>query len=667
MKVSTILDHIDSGHMALPEFQRGYVWNRDQVRGLMDSLYRRHPVGSLLVWATNAETAKHRGEGDLAPGTVKLILDGQQRMTTLYGIIRGKPPQFFDGQSTAFTGLYFHLENQEFAFYQPIKMKDDLLWIDVSRLMEEGNDGLGSFFTRLGANPQIASRAGALVGHLNRILGIRDIDLHVDEVTGVDKSIDVVVDIFNRVNSGGTKLSKGDLALAKICAEWPKGRDRMRATLRRWREHGYQFDLDWFLRNINTIVTGEAKFVHLHDIEPARVRSGLDRAEKCIDSLLNIIAGRLGLDHHRVLFGRHAMPVMVHYIDRRGGHLDDAVERDKLLFWYLHSAMWGRFSGSTETVIDQDLKVLEELDGGLDRLINELRLWHGSLEVSSAHFGGYSVGARFYPMLYMLTRIGEARDWGLGVPLKQSLLGKMSKLEVHHIFPRKQLRGKYRQAEINAVANFCFQTKDTNLQIGTSPPSEYFPKIDRKHPGALASQWIPMEPELWEVENYLEFLDARKQLLADAANSFLTDLLHGTRVEEREMLESDQVVSMAPDAAALPVASSLPGSVGSEEEEEQLLALNEWVVQQALPEGECLYELARADSGEPVAVLDLAWPNGLQEGLSEPVAVLLNEAPETLAAANAHGFRYFTSVEDFKRHVAHDVLVLDQESGTDGL
>ena len=63
MKISTILDHIDSGHMALPEFQRGYVWNRDQVRGLFDSLYRRHPVGGLLVWATESKTAAHRGEG----------------------------------------------------------------------------------------------------------------------------------------------------------------------------------------------------------------------------------------------------------------------------------------------------------------------------------------------------------------------------------------------------------------------------------------------------------------------------------------------------------------------------------------------------------------------------------------------------------------------------
>ena len=119
MKVSTILNHIDSGHMALPTFQRGYVWNRDQVRELMDSLYRRHPVGSLLVWITPSDNVNHRGSQDLAPGVVQLLLDGQQRITSLYGIIRGESPAFFDGDAKAFTGLHFHLQNEEFRFHQP--------------------------------------------------------------------------------------------------------------------------------------------------------------------------------------------------------------------------------------------------------------------------------------------------------------------------------------------------------------------------------------------------------------------------------------------------------------------------------------------------------------------------------------------------------------------
>ena len=80
------------------------------------------------------------------------------------------------------------------------------------------------------------------------------------------------------------------------------------------------------------------------------------------------------------------------------------------------------------------------------------------------------------------------------------------------------------------------------------------------------------------------------------------------------------------------------------------------------PEGSYLYELADMDTGAPVAVLDLAWPTGLQEGYSQPVAVLLNEGEETLDAANAHGFRYFDAVETFQAHVRREVLAEDVDS-----
>lgn len=90
------------------------------------------------MWTTEAKTVAHRGDGKLNGGVVKLLLDGQQRMTTIYGVVRGKPPAFFDGNAHAFTGLQFHLEEQTFAFYQPIKMQDDPLWIDVTDLMKKG-------------------------------------------------------------------------------------------------------------------------------------------------------------------------------------------------------------------------------------------------------------------------------------------------------------------------------------------------------------------------------------------------------------------------------------------------------------------------------------------------------------------------------------------------
>src|SRR5687767_379803 len=203
MQIGTILDQIDLGSMALPEFQRGYVWNRDQVRGLMLSLYRKHPVGSLLVWVTKTETANARGDGTLAPGSVKLLLDGQQRITSLYGIIRGRAPQFFDGDPRAFTRLHFNLDEEAFEFYAPLKMKDNPLWIDVTDLMKIGS---GEAIKRIVTIPELQTNLTTYINRLNAIDTIKQIDLHIEDVAGEDKTVDVVVDIFNRVNSGGTKL-----------------------------------------------------------------------------------------------------------------------------------------------------------------------------------------------------------------------------------------------------------------------------------------------------------------------------------------------------------------------------------------------------------------------------------------------------------------------------
>lgn len=654
MKVSTILDHIDSGHMALPEFQRGYVWNRDQVRGLFGSLYRRHPVGGLLVWATESKTATHRGDGPLAAGIVKLLLDGQQRMTSLYGVVRGAPPKFFDGNASAFTGLRFHLETETFAFYQPMKMQGDPQWVDVTELMQKGNVGLGEFVARLSQDTALVAKLGPYVGRLSRLLGIVDIELHIEEVTGADKSLDVVVDIFNQVNSGGTKLSKGDLALAKICAEWPDARDEMKQSLKGWAASGYHFNLDWLLRSVNTALTGEAKFSFLHDKTAQEVQDGLKRAVNRIDTCLNLIGGRLGLDHDQVLFGRFAIPVMVRYLDKRSGSLD-ATERDKMLFWFVQAGMWGRFSGSTESYIDQDLAALEGSDGGLDKLLEQLRLWHGGLRAEPGHFTGWSLGARFYPVLYLLTRMGESKDWGTGLPLKSSLLGKMNKLEVHHIFPKAQLyKLKHKRPEVNALANFCFQTKQTNLEISDRMPEEYFPVFEARHPGGLASQWIPADPKLWKLENYREFLEERRKLLAAETNRCMEDLLHG----------DVRWLAWAAKPAEAPVV--VAGGITSEAEEEELEVLNDWVEAQGLPRGVLAFDFADQVSGEQKAVFDLAWPNGIQEELSQPVAVLLNENSETLALASRAGFRCFTAAQDFKDYVEKDILAGEGQGGPTG-
>lgn len=641
MKISTILDQIDSGDIALPVFQRGYVWNRDQVRGLMKSLYRRYPVGSLIGWTTPTQTAKARGDGQLAEGSVDLLLDGQQRITTLYGIIRGKAPQFFDGNSQAFTGLRFNLEDETFEFYAPLKMKDQAKWIDVTALMQQG---LGPFLAQIMETYKADPKLAEYLSRLNSLAGIKDITLHLEKVTGQDKTLDVVVEIFNEVNKGGTTLSKGDLALAKICATWPPARDEMKKCLDGWNAAGYHFALDWLLRNVNAVVTGEALFNKLEDVDAVTFEQGLKHTKKAIDSQLNLISARLGLDHDRVLGGRYAFPIISRYLHQQGNQPLNVHSQGRFLFWYIQSFLWGRFSGSTETVLNQDLNAMEGVADPLGALINQLEKWRGDLTVRSADFGGHSISARFYPLLYLLTRVGDAHDWGTGLALKASLLGSGSSLQVHHIFPKALLyKVGYSQGEVNAIANFCFLTQTTNIQISDEKPEIYFAIIEKNHPGALASQWVPTDPALWKIENYPAFLQARRELLAEAANNFLSSLRQGA---------SPVSVSIPAGSPSPPALDPLPPVYATEET--ALYNLIEWIDKQHLPWPEAPYELPHSNPTDAPDIADLAWPGGLQTGLSQPVA-LIRENASAVEAFQYASYLVFPSIETLKDYLISQV------------
>ena len=552
------------------------------------------------------------------------------------------------GNKDAFTGLFFNLEDETFEFHAPSKMKDRPTWVDVTELMQKG---IAPAMQRVyGITDDDALRT-RYINSLNAVHGVQDVDLHVEDVVGEDKTVDVVVDIFNRVNSGGTKLSKGDLALAKICAEWPAARATMNEMLHRWRTAGFHFRLEWLLRNVNTVLTGEALFSALKGVQSTEFQDGLKKAERAVDFWLNIISSRLGLDHDRVLGSRFAFPLLCRYYWERGGDMSDAGERDALLYWYVQTILWGRYAGSTETILNQDLAQIEDLNGGLDRLIHELGRARGSLRVSGDDFVGWSKGARFYPLLYLLTRVHGARDWGMGIPLSAHALGKYTNLHLHHVFPKALLyKAGYSRPEVNAIANFTFLTLETNLKVSDRDPAEYLEEYAQKSPGALESHWIPMDRDLWRLDRYPDFLTARRELIAAAANDFMDSLLGG-RVPETPVvatgLEREAVV--------------VPGGLGSEDEEERLRELNTWVVACGLPEGETMYELVDPATGMPAALLDLAWPEGLQEGLSQPVTVLIDEGAEVEEVVNRFGYRYFTDPAEFRAYVRREILAEDLE------
>lgn len=629
MKINDVLSQIDLGNYALPEFQRGYVWTRSDVRKLMYSLYRDYPVGSLLIWDTATDPDIIRGDGTPSSGTVSLILDGQQRMTSLFGVIRGKAPQFFDGDASAFTNLYFNIDEETFEFYSQQKMKGDRAWVSVSEVIPDS----GAFFTKVIAQrPDDMQYYAEAMTKLNKLSSIKDRDMPVQVVAGEDKTIDVVVEIFNNVNSGGTKLSKGDLALAKICAQWPDMRAEMKAILARLGKKGFWFKQDWLLRCLTVHLTRKAYFSELDGVSIADVKNGLKEVENYIGTCLDHISSRLGLDHDRVLGSHYAIVLMVGYLSMKGGKLSSAAEWDKLLFWYVHAFLWGRYAGSTESVLSQDLRVLE--DGkGVDGLIELIHQNRADLTLRPQDFWGWSKGARFYPLLYMITRVNHARDWGTGIELSQSLLGKNSSLQVHHIFPKHMLysAGKTKSM-VNALANYAFLTQQTNLDISDQKPEDYFPIYMEKCPGAIESHCVPTASHLLTIDAYDAFLEERRKLLAKSANAILEDLWKGKLAQ--------------PSAPMTKMSVTEP----EDDEEAVIEELVSWLKNEGFAPGIKDYSAVIGYAGTPI-IIDVAWPDGLQEGFTEPVALMINEEPGDIYRVNAAGYRVFTRADDLKNYV----------------
>jgi len=591
-----------------------------------------YPVGSLLVWETVAKPGEIRGVSEVG-GNRTLLLDGQQRLTSLYGVMRGKAPEFFEGDSKAFLGLRFNVEDESFEFYQSAKMKGDARWIDVTRLFKDGIEPFIAMFS----TDEYGSQLSKYITRLSKLQHIQSREFHLEKIVGEDKTSDVVVDIFNRVNSSGTKLSKGDIALAKIAAQAPQLRNQMRSQLRIWHDNGFDFSFDWMLRNVNAVATEKSLFIHLDGISMKDFEIALKKSIKYVDQMLNLISGRLGLDHDQVFMGRFALPVLSLHLHTSQGKFLSKADQDKALYWYIHAGLWGRFAGSTESMLSADYETLKK--EGIDGLIKSItQARGGNLGISPNDFKVNTMGSRFYPMLYLMTRVTQAQDLYSGLALHKAMLGKLSSLQVHHIFPKKVLKDYgYQRRESNAVANFCFLTQESNLYISKREPKDYFKELIKLgRQDALESQWIPLDKKLWEIENYREFLDARRELLAEASNTFLDSLLKGKAKE----LELPRI--------------TFAGDPDEDERELEIDSLIKELEEFGVVKPLRNYELVHPETNEFLATAEAYWPDGLQPGIGSPVLLEFELEEKYLDDLNQLGIKVFENPKALLKYVRRE-------------
>ena len=495
--IQDLLAQIGHDEILLPEFQRGYVWNRGQVRGLMQSLYRKHPTGHLLIWRTY-KPSQVRGTKTTRDGHSLLLLDGQQRLTTLYVLFNGKAPRFYEGESLFFD-LYFNMQTEEFRFWQRSLMENNPAWISVHEFLSEGLTSLLEKLEHLDETRRAVIQQN--LARLSRLDSIRTYTYTVDQVSGDEFSVDEVVEIFNRVNRAGTPLTKADLALAHICSVWPEAREEFRAFSSRMGEHGFNVDLNFLVRCIAGVATGsvilEASFARTPAEE---LKTAWNRVQPAFEHLVGVLRHEAFVGSLSDLPTPNVLVPATIFLAKRGGQFPSDRIKSRFIRWLFLAGLWARYSGSTETKLQQDVALVSggdtdpthELETAILRERGRVILEEGDLERSR-------INSAVAFLSHVVARSRGARDWFTGLPIYDSAVGKSLGDERHHIFSRSVLlsAGFDDSTRINEIANRVLVCQQPSLQLRQSSPAEYLPDIEQSRRDSLRAQSVPIDPDLW--------------------------------------------------------------------------------------------------------------------------------------------------------------------------
>jgi len=509
-------------------------------------LYKNYPTGSLLIWKTK-NPPKLRKSEKIAEGVyAKIILDGQQRLTALYTIIKGKSPPYYE-KKNLFFNLYFNVETEEFAYYQPLKMKDKKEWISVVEFFKYS--GAGNFIEKF--DQDLQKYYLEHLSKLNRLDAIRRYEYYVDEdKLKPDLELREVVKIFNLVNKQGRTLQENDLALAHLCIFWPEIKDLFREEIQKISKKSFKFDLSFMVLCLNSIASGHAKFDYIYDLSEDRIRESWEKLKKSLEYLINILHDKayiISTEPYELKTDALLVPILV-YLSQNNYEFGSEEILNKFLYWFYAALMWGRYTRRGKSApLEQDVVTITR-ENNPDALIENFKREVKNFEVSLKNLEGAPVTSPLFNMAFVVAKSKGAVDWFNGIRLHSGLVGKAYKLNKHHIFPKGLLRerGYYKDREsrkmVNEIANRAFLTERVNKEISSKEPSIYFETVLRKYPNALEQQFIPNNKELWKIENFDDFLRKRREIIANEINRFMESLLEKkeTALDVSKLINEDE-------------------------------------------------------------------------------------------------------------------------------
>lgn len=558
-----LVEDIAMGEIGLPDIQRLFVWPTSKVRDLFDSMYRGYPIGYLLFWE-NGYPGEHRTIGANQKQKVPrlLIVDGQQRLTSLYAVIRAVPVIGKDFRPHPIR-IAFQPVEKKFEVTNPAIEKDPEWISDISTLWKPDTNTftfVNAFLQHLKEGHEVSEdKENDIANAIARLEKLLDYPLTALEVSSsVDE--DQVAEIFVRINSKGTPLNQADFILTLMSVFWDEGRAKLEEFCRRAKtppadnrpspyNHYLRPNPDQLLRVSVALGFRRARLEHVYSLlrgKDLQTRQfSVEQREQQFAVLREAQAYTLDLQNWHEFFKvlkragypsdqliSSQMAVLYTYamwlIGKRDFGVDPYRLREVIARWFFMAALTGRYTSSPESRMEQDLaflrgintaeafvKVLDQqIDAVLTRDYWEVTL-PNDLETAAARntgqFAYYAALCLFDArVLYSKLKVADLLD--------PSIKAKKAAAERHHLFPRSYLQriGIRESRAINQVANYALVEWSDNIAISDRPPRDYVPELEKRFTSDELRQmyvWHAL-PDRWYEMDYSTFLEKRRKRIA---------------------------------------------------------------------------------------------------------------------------------------------------------
>jgi hypothetical protein len=571
LTVNQLIEKIDTGELGLPELQRPFIWKDSKVRDLFDSMMRGYPIGYLMLWECPAlEKKKSIGvDAHSYDSPKEVIIDGQQRLTSLYAVMKGKKVVNANFDEKSIVISYCPLQNKFEVGYSATKKDPEWIY-NISDLFTSTNTYkfIGDFINRL--SEYRASKGstltdveqGLIAERINSVVNLKSHTLPIFDIKANAEEEDVS-EIFVRVNSGGVSLKQNDFILTLLSLYWDDGR---REIERFSQESTYLTTGRTTSYNPITTVSAQdiIRVVMAYAFDRARLKygykllRGADFDKKgSVDETLRIkrfdtLKSKLPdvLDVHSwhefikaimnagylsgdlILSGNAIFYTYALYLIAK--HRFNASYNENMhltSLWFFYASLVSLYAGSFESTVENHLNSIKKLttlseykDFILSR-INE-RLTGDYFSITLVGSEGLAVSGRGNnawnayvaslnilnaKILFSKSNLLVSKLFELGTD------GNRKSLEKHHLFPKAYLKSQgYTDAKINQMANYAFIDWKDNMEILDAAPSVYYPIVCA---GMSTDQIRSMEeenalPHGWENMNYEDFLVERRKLMS---------------------------------------------------------------------------------------------------------------------------------------------------------